>query len=248
MVLFVETGDPPGCGNNRCERGEECTDFSCSEGCPDDCPHFVGTCPYAVTSKGVNETCSGHGYCHTGAVACVCSVGYTGPLCGTCTKGYVKLSPLGPCIFLPGVLASCADGVKNGNEIDVDCGGPNCAACPALPITSKPFPIIAVAAGVAGTVVAAILLLLWYLRSKLRKNTVVSLQKKPPKIAPTLSPVYAVKRRVKGGSVVPSPSQRSALTPTRILVAMRSDKPERFQPVNPVIEWDVKPSPKRAFV
>jgi hypothetical protein len=37
----------------------------------------------------------------------------------------------GRCIFLPGALSSCSDGVKNGNEEGVDCGGPHCAStCP----------------------------------------------------------------------------------------------------------------------
>ena len=33
------------------------------------------------------------------------------------------------CTFLPGALTSCGDGIQNGNEEGVDCGGPNCGAC-----------------------------------------------------------------------------------------------------------------------
>jgi hypothetical protein len=29
-----------------------------------------------------------------------------------------------------GTMASCSDGIQNGNETGVDCGGPDCAACP----------------------------------------------------------------------------------------------------------------------
>jgi hypothetical protein len=36
-------------------------------------------------------------------------------------------------VFLPGALTSCSDGVRNGNEAGVDCGGPNCGPCPELP-------------------------------------------------------------------------------------------------------------------
>jgi hypothetical protein len=35
----------------------------------------------------------------------------------------------GRCLFLPGALVSCEDGVRNGNEAGVDCGGPNCPSC-----------------------------------------------------------------------------------------------------------------------
>jgi hypothetical protein len=40
-------------------------------------------------------------------------------------------------VFLAGALASCMDGVRNGNEVGVDCGGPNCGPCSgaAAPVT-----------------------------------------------------------------------------------------------------------------
>lgn len=49
--------------------------------------------------------------------------------CNACSPGFLRLRTNGPCIFLPGALAACNDGVKNGNEAGVDCGGPVCAAC-----------------------------------------------------------------------------------------------------------------------
>jgi hypothetical protein len=33
------------------------------------------------------------------------------------------------CVFLPGALSSCSDGVQNGNEDGVDCGGICPTAC-----------------------------------------------------------------------------------------------------------------------
>lgn len=39
---------------------------------------------------------------------------------------------------------TCSDGIENGNETGVDCGGPDCAACPATePAISAPIPPLA---------------------------------------------------------------------------------------------------------
>lgn len=59
----------------------------------------------------------------------MCYVGYTGPNCSVCDHRYHQLVGKGPCVLIPGATSSCVDGVKNGNEEDVDCGGPNCVPC-----------------------------------------------------------------------------------------------------------------------
>jgi len=35
---------------------------------------------------------------------------------------------------------TCSDGIQNNEETAVDCGGPNCDACPVLPTTAAPTP------------------------------------------------------------------------------------------------------------
>ena len=52
------------------------------------------------------------------------------------------------CVFLAGNLASCNDGIKNGNEVGVDCGGPHCRPC-FTSSSSSNFPVGYIAAGVA---------------------------------------------------------------------------------------------------
>jgi plastocyanin len=58
-----------------------------------------------------------------------------GPTCGKCNAGSVCMSA-GDCVdgvcdpkTMKCAAASCGDGVKNGMETDVDCGGPTCPDC-----------------------------------------------------------------------------------------------------------------------
>lgn len=105
------------CGNGVCELGE-------SE-CVRDCPAPVGSCPTARSL-----VCGGHGHC-LGAVStyCECYTGYSGSACEQCAGGYLFRG--GWCVFPPGALStgSCSDGVRNGHEDGVDCGGECAAAC-----------------------------------------------------------------------------------------------------------------------
>ncbi|CAB1097917.1 unnamed protein product [Ectocarpus sp. CCAP 1310/34] len=52
--------------------------------------------------------------------------------CGECVSGFVGV--VGPhnslCVDTTAFDASCSDGEKNGDETDVDCGGPSCSPCP----------------------------------------------------------------------------------------------------------------------
>jgi hypothetical protein len=76
------------------------------------------------------QVCGGHGYC-LGAVStyCECYTGYSGSACAQCAGGYLFRG--GWCVFPPGALStgSCSDGVRNGDEDGVDCGGECAAAC-----------------------------------------------------------------------------------------------------------------------
>jgi hypothetical protein len=43
-----------------------------------------------------------------------------------CARRFTRIK--GVCVFMPGALVSCSDGVRNGNEVGVDCGG-TCPIC-----------------------------------------------------------------------------------------------------------------------
>ena len=59
----------------------------------------------------------------------MCDVGYIGSNCHDCAATGLRVHSDGACIQLGGTAASCSDGVRNGNEEGVDCGGPDCDAC-----------------------------------------------------------------------------------------------------------------------
>ena len=160
------------CGNGRCELGEGCTDESCTSGCALDCPaHVSSSCPITVAvinGSSTNLTCSRHGSCSSATKQCVCYEGYTGRACEACWPSYIRITPSGPCYFAPGTLSSCTDGVRNGNEVGVDCGGPNCDAClvDVFPGTRLSLWMLA-AVSITGLVLVTVVVLLvlrWYRR------------------------------------------------------------------------------------
>lgn len=118
----------PVCGNQQCEYQEDCTTAECSGGtqCATDCPAWVPQCP---TGEG-GVLCSWHGFCSLATGACECYEGYIGDACGECAPAYLEGtgSAEGSCVFPPGSATSCSDGMKNGGELGVDCGGP-CPVC-----------------------------------------------------------------------------------------------------------------------
>ncbi len=86
-------------------------------------------------------TCQMPNTCGGGNVANVCGCTPTtcaaqGKTCGTIPNGCGGTVDCGTCVqpkFCSGanvcVSASCGDGVQNGSETDLDCGGPDCAHC-----------------------------------------------------------------------------------------------------------------------
>jgi hypothetical protein len=123
--------DAANCGlcGNVCPHGESCLHGACAG------PQALGT---ACTS---DHQCAS-GFCASG-VCCDTACGGACQACnlagslGTCTPlpagapGTPACAPL-VCDGTHGVCvapSSCTDGVKDGHETDVDCGGPDCAPC-----------------------------------------------------------------------------------------------------------------------
>ena len=140
------------CGNQRCELGEACsetvtstvqaggtvtiattasaTTANSSTCCLADCPVVVQSC--AVDGL-TGLVCSGHGSCLTGVGVCRCFDGYGGDACSTCNSQYTAIADAGSggavrCVLLAGMYTTCLDGVRDGLEQGVDCGGV-CRAC-----------------------------------------------------------------------------------------------------------------------
>ena len=76
--------------------------------------------------------------------------------CATCAAGYTPLN--NSCVFLPGSLSSCSNRIKDGNEADIDCGGPQCPACAvAVSTIAGVNSRVLMAAGGGGVVVLIVL-------------------------------------------------------------------------------------------
>jgi hypothetical protein len=156
------------CGNSRCENGEQCVDAACASGtqCKSDCPLVFASCPVGIVgvmdgsgAAVVNSTasavaspteCSAAGVCAIASGVCLCRDGYTGVACSGCAHGYLLISA--KCVFMPGSMTSCTDGVRNGNEEGVDCGGYNCAQ----KCVSEPGLSVALMVGIATGILLAV--------------------------------------------------------------------------------------------
>ncbi len=75
-------------------------------------------------------------------------------------------------------VPSCEDGVRNGNEEGVDCGGPNCAECSAADHAKMSLVVIGVG-GVAGVVVLAVAGLYLWRWYRLRQAVVMPMKPVP---------------------------------------------------------------------
>jgi len=111
------------CGDGKLDSGETCDDGnnSSADGCTscavDECfectadPGTLSTCTASTMGTACQSTkvCDGNGAC----VECLDD--------STCNGGYC----------FQNACATCDDGMKNGDETDVDCGGTHCGKCTA---------------------------------------------------------------------------------------------------------------------
>jgi hypothetical protein len=78
--------------------------------------------------KAFCEQCKGAERHHCEKTCLACSS--TSQMCGSCSTGFTCCSAGETCVSGTCVSAgSCTDGIKDGLETDVDCGGPVCAPC-----------------------------------------------------------------------------------------------------------------------
>ncbi len=90
----------------------------------DGCYTTEGSCPQPGIPSGGGTVMS---YCHLTSVGINLNLGF-GPQPGNLIRSRVtNATCTQPC---DGGGATCTDGVQNGNETGVDCGGPDCPACP----------------------------------------------------------------------------------------------------------------------
>jgi hypothetical protein len=97
-----------------CNDGNACTEDACTDGVCENPPKPKET---ACGASGAS-VCDGEGKC----IECLSNT--------DCAANH----PMNPvCDVKQKKCVSCNDGVKNGKETDVDCGGPDCGACLGLP-------------------------------------------------------------------------------------------------------------------
>jgi hypothetical protein len=193
-AVFITIAEPitvtrsPACGNSQCETGERCTDASCATGCRADCPFSVSDC-----ASETETPCSSRGVCRPADNACDCFRGYAGAQCTVCSVGYTR-GPSGTCVLTDAIGVSCFNGVRDGNETGIDCGGQCDTACGAGILSTSSVPLSPVTmAGiiVAGVVVLALLGVGGYRvkqRRQARKNGVVNKNKVVPQAASPTKP------------------------------------------------------------
>jgi hypothetical protein len=125
-----------------CEVGEDCVDSSepqlCTSACAIDCPITRRACPAGASLVSVSDnssvsasatSCNGNGMCLSASGTCRCFGGYAGDDCSSCAVGYMRSAASRRCVFLPGALSTCSDGVMSSAEGGVDCGGVCDAPC-----------------------------------------------------------------------------------------------------------------------
>ena len=109
--------------------GSATTSANSSTCCSADCPVVVQS---GLADAVTGLACSGHGSCLTGAGVCVCFAGYGGDACSACNGQYAPVADSAGrvvrCVLLAGERSTCVNGVRDGLEQGVDCGGV-CPSC-----------------------------------------------------------------------------------------------------------------------
>ena len=177
-----------------CEFGEQCASADCHAGCPADCPAHLAnssTCPSGPSWNGTVTECSARGACLEQTGVCLCATGYAGDACDACAAYYFRLARHGACVLIEGVTASCSDGVMNGNEADIDCGGPNCGPCP-----TAGFATLNIMA-IAGSIVGGLLLVagLVYSCSRLKAHNMIMMFHRGSVVPESSHDTLAAKKR-----------------------------------------------------
>jgi hypothetical protein len=131
---------------NACTQTDTCTSGVCSGSNPIVCPgtdvcHPVGACNPASGTCGVGPVLSATCHCtdgvkdadetnvDCGGVDCGKCLGAVCTAAAQCATDNCGLLHTNPTYYMCGA-PNCTDGVKNGAETDVDCGGGSASACP----------------------------------------------------------------------------------------------------------------------
>ncbi|MDC0741198.1 hypothetical protein [Polyangium mundeleinium] len=136
-VVNDDDDTPPGDGN-------PCTTSVCVSGLPmqmsdpsgDPCPDGVCNGSGACVECVEDNHCSGNDVCSGNTcVECATDADCTDGVCngGTCVACVADNDCMGtnPTCLPDNTCISCSDGVKNGDETGIDCGGAKCAKCDA---------------------------------------------------------------------------------------------------------------------
>lgn len=106
------------CGNGVCEFGEVCTAGS-TDCCRADCPLASLPCPDDCSGRGVCQSLTADPSATVGTCQCFASLGFAGESCASCAPGFTAVGE--NCVS--DSAPTCFDGVQNGEETGVDCGG-----------------------------------------------------------------------------------------------------------------------------
>ncbi|PHI21304.1 hypothetical protein CEQ90_02580 [Lewinellaceae bacterium SD302] len=131
---IADYSDPPGCSVSGNIVSQSCNGFNTVSTADDSIAITViatvnnGSGAYDVLLDGVEIAANvNSGNSTSFSVAAsggAANINFRDAADNTCTSGTTSTGPLTSC------SPTCNDGIQNGNETDVDCGGTDCAACP----------------------------------------------------------------------------------------------------------------------